>query len=160
MNNLKREPLPKELFKKGTKVIDEFKDEFNFYGLHFIFGIKAEDEMDDNQEPCLHTLNDFEIDYVETKGYHIIWESIYEFSDYKGQAQYMLGLLFKFKKWCKEIGVDVDSPPDLNLLTSRSDDYFSNLKEAYDWFNCFVTGFCNLRDGNEYIDYKENKNND
>ena len=24
MDNLKREPLPKELFKKGTKVIDEF----------------------------------------------------------------------------------------------------------------------------------------
>ena len=39
---------------------------------------------------------------------------------------------------------------DIGIRICNIDDYFDNLKEAYDWFNCFVTGFCNLRDGNEY----------
>ena len=145
MNNL-YEPKPQELFRDGG-------GEYNDNDFHFIWGIKAGDDLTESPSN-LYTLNDFELDYDESKGEYLIsWESIYGFDPKDAVFDYMMGLLEAFENWCESIGIDATRKPSFYVLPNYFGySGFRTINEALDYFRCIVHGFCMLAKEDEECD--------
>ena len=122
----------------------DYKDDcYNYDNLKFIWGVKSHDDFT-STSANIWTMNDLEITYDrDTKEYLLGIETIYHFENgYKGEIEYLEGLLDKFTEFVEERGCMVPNVRiHLGYVESLEPWRAETISELYLRFKVFVKGY-------------------
>lgn len=122
-------------------------ESYQIDGMKHIWGILSYDDLSGSQEASLYTMNDFDITYLEDeKKYILSVETIYEFSEVRGDKSYIDRILSKLTNWMIDNEYATDYELSLYEVFTNGlniNTHFDSIEQAYGVFKLLATAYIN-----------------
>jgi hypothetical protein len=122
-------------------------ESYQIDGMKHIWGILSYGDLSGSQESNLYTMNDFDLTYLEDeKKYILSVETIYEFSEVRGDKSYIDRILSKFTNWMVDNKYATDYEISLHEVFTKGlniNTHFDSIEQAYGVFKLLATAYIN-----------------